>query len=198
MKTPGATMGKRFTATVAATLLALLALAGTPRPAPLTAKQQKVLDYLVANWGKDTAVTGIDLGMQILGGDYTPEDRYALATYIRDHPEIHRVIRVFGWMAVALTPEEKLIARQLSRAEREKRPAPTSVELARSVEVGPKAISGALQMLERLGIIRPDPGAGGVGYRMANERYVTWEGMMKIDFMYHRVQIEGQQPLDTY
>ncbi len=198
MKTLGRTLGRSLTAALAATLLALPALPGTQRPAPLTAKQQKVLDYLVANWGKDTAVTGIDLAMRILGGNYTPEDRYALATHIRNHPEIHRVIRVFGWVPMALTPDEKLIARQLSRAEREKQPPPTSVELARSVEVRPNAVSDALEMLERLEIIHPSLGAGGVGYRMANERYVTWEGMMRIDFMYHRVQIEGQQPLDTY
>jgi len=191
-------MRRRITSTVAGVLVTVLAIAGAARAGPLTPKQQKVLDYLVANWGQDTAVTGIDLAMKIVGGQYKSEDRLALAIYIREHPEIHRVIRIFGWVPVALTPEEKLTARLLSRAEREPRPAPTLDELSSAVPASPEAITSGLGMLQRLGIIRPDPASGGVGYRMASERYVNWEGMMKIDFMYHRVQVEGREPLDTY
>jgi len=191
-------MRRRLTSTLAEVLVTVLAITGAARAAPLTPKQQRVLDYLVANWGKDTAVTGIDLAMRIVGGYYTPEDRYALAVYTREHPEVHRVIRMFGWVPVALTPEEKLTARLLSRAERERRPAPALGELSSAIPASPEAITSGLGMLQRLGIIRPDPTAGGVGYRMASEHYVNWEGMMKIDFMYHRVQVEGREPLDTY
>ncbi|HEX2712560.1 MAG TPA: hypothetical protein VHM88_10095, partial [Candidatus Acidoferrales bacterium] len=158
-------MRRRLTSTLAQVAVTVLAVTASAHAAPLTAKQQKVLDYLVANWGKDTAVTGIDLAMEILGGQYTSEDRFALAVYIREHPEVHRVIRRFGWEPVALTPNEKLLARQLSWAEREKRPAPSLAELDRSVGIGASAISGALRMLDRLGIIRRDPAAGGAGYR---------------------------------
>jgi hypothetical protein len=191
-------MHRRVITTLMAVLFAILAAAVAPGAAPLTARQQKVLDYLVANWGKDTAVTGIDLATEIVGGNYTPEDRYALATYIREHPEVHRVIRRFGWEPVALNPTEKLISRQLSWAEREKRPAPSLAELARSVGAEAGAIREALRMLERLGIVRRDPTAGGVGYRMASVRYVHWEGLGRIDFMYHRVQVERLKQLDTY
>ncbi len=191
-------MRRRVITTLMAVLFAILAAATAPRAAPLTAKQQKVLDYLVANWHKDTAVTGIDLAMEIVGGNYTPQDRYALASYIREHPEVHRVIRVFGWEPLALNPNEKLVARQLSWAEREKRPAPSLAELSHSLGTGPSAISDGLRMLERLGIIRRDPAAGGVRYRMGSRRYVHWEGLGRIDFMYHRVKVEGLKQLDTY
>ena len=133
-------------------LFALLVTAGTAGGTPLTAQQQQVLEYLLAHWGKDTAVTNIDLAMEILGGDYTPEDRYALATYIREKPGLHSVLRQFGWETVALNPVEKLIARQVSWAEREKRPEPGLAELADAVEVSPEAIRAGLAMLERLGI----------------------------------------------
>src|SRR5712692_4509200 len=72
-------MHRRLKTTLLAVLFALFAATATTGAAPLTPKQQKVLDYLVANWGVDTAVTGIDLAMQIVGGKYTVEDRYALA-----------------------------------------------------------------------------------------------------------------------
>jgi hypothetical protein len=190
-------MRKTFTASLVLFMLTVAAAAQAPQ-ATLTADQQKVLDYLLAHWGRDTAVTGIDLGMKIVGGHYTAEDRYALAVYIREHPEIHRVVRTFGWVPVALTREEKVTARLLSRAEREQRSAPTMAQLSRAVEARPTVVRESLRMLERLGIVRADATAGGVGYRMANDDYVNWEGTNKIDFMYHRVQIEGQDPLDTY
>ena len=190
-------MRRQLTALVAL-LFTLLVVAGAARAAALTGKQQKVLDYLLANWGIDTNVSGIDLAMQIVGGDYTPEDRHELAIYIREHPELHRVLRAFGWETVALTPAEKLIARQLSWAEREHRSAPTLSELARAAEVSPEAITDGMKMLERLGIIRPDSTAGGMGYRTAKDSYVNWEGGMAITFMYHRVRVEGVKTLDTY
>ncbi len=157
-----------------------------------------MLDYLLANWGKDTAETNIDLAMEILGGDYTPEDRYALASYMRENPGLHSVLRQFGWETVALNPVEKLIARQVSWAEREQRPAPGPAELADAVEVSPEAIRAGLAMLVRLGIIRRDAAAGGVGYRMASPGYVHWEGGMAITFMFHRVRVERVKTLDTY
>ncbi len=191
-------MRRRIHATLATLVLMLSATAGVAAAASLTPKRQKLLNYLLAVWGVDTSVTGIDLAMKILGGNYTSEDRYALAVYIREHPELHRVLRRFGWEAVALNPEEKLIARQLSRAQREKLPVPSLGELAHSVGVPSPKVKTGLQMLERLGIIRRDPAAGGVGYRMASGRYVQWEGLGRIDFMYHRVNVEGLKTLDTY
>ncbi len=191
-------MRRRILAILGAPVLMLSATAGMAAAAPLTPKQQKVLDYLLADWGIDTSVTGVDLAMKIVGGNYTSEDRYTLAVHIREHPELHRVLRSFGWEAVALNPEEKLIARRLSRAERENRPPPTLAELSRALVIPLTGIEDGLHMLERLGIIRRDPTTGGVGYRMANERYVRWEGLGRIDFMYHRVNVEGLKRLDTY
>lgn len=180
------------------TALLVLALAEAVQAAPLTAKQQTVLDYLVENWGRDTAVTGIDLAMEILGGDYTADDRYALGLHMREHPEVHRVVRMFGWETVALTPTEKRIARALSRAEQEQRPAPALEQLARNLELPSAVVTDALDMLERFGIVRRVPAAGGVGYRMAKSRYVNWEGGMRITFTAHRVNVHGLKQLDTY
>ena len=191
-------MQRRVRTTLIAVFCALLTVAGAARAAPLTDKQQRVLDYLVANWGEDTAATSIDLAMKIVGGRYSPEDRYVLAVHIREHPELHRVLRRFGWETVALNPEEKLIARQLSWAERERRPAPTLDQLGRAIGVSSRVIRDGLQMLERLAIVRRDPSARGAGYRMASERYVNWEGLGRIDFMFHRAEVEGLKTLDTY
>jgi hypothetical protein len=38
----------------------------------------------------------------------------------------------------------------------------------------------------------------GLGYRMAEDRYEDWEGAMRITFMNHRVQVEGEKPFEVY
>ena len=105
---------------------------------------------------------------------------------------------MFGWETVALTPTEKRIARVLSCAEQEQRPAPAFEQLARNLELSSVVVTDALNMLERFGIVRRGPAAGGVGYRMAKSRYVNWEGGMRITFTAHRVNVHGLKQLDTY
>jgi len=180
-------------------LAALLVGSGqTAAPPDLTAQQQKVVDYLVADWDTPTHVTGISLAMKAVGGDWTGNDRHAIGTYLRDHPEVHRVLRQFGWETVTLDPHEKQIARLLSRAEREKKTAPSVKELAAALEIYPEAVQSGLRMLEWFEITRKDPVAGGAGYRMATPRYVNWEGGARITFVTHRVRIEGENPFDVF
>ena len=167
-------------------------------PAALTDKQQKVLDYMLNDWNKQMRITGVELAMQNVGGQYSLDDRYAIGVFLRNNPRLHRTLRTFGWETAALTPTEKLIARVMSRAERENQPPPTPEEFAQVLAVSQAATSDALKMLERFGIIRPDSTVKGLGYRMAEDRYVDWEGAMRITFMNHRVHVEGEKPFEVY
>lgn len=190
-------MKKHFGIIPFAVIAIVVTIASTAPTAELNKAQQKVLDYLVANWGRDTDVTGIDLAMKIVGGKWTDRDRYVMGVYIREHPEVHRVIRQFGWETVALNPLEKRIGRLLSRAERGQFPAMTQRELARQLAATSKQVTGGLKMLEWFGIIRRAEAAV-VGYRLADERYVRWEGGMRITFASHRVKVHGVTELDTF
>lgn len=179
-------------------LAASHAAAQTPPPVKLTDKQQKVLDYMLNDWNKQMRITGVELAMQNVGGQYSPDDRYAIGIFLRDNPRLHRTLRTFGWETTSLTPTEKLIARIVSRAEREKQPPPTRQELAKTLEVSPAVVTDAFRMLERFGIMRPDPAVKNLGYRMAEDRYQDWEGAMRITFMNHRVQVEGGKPFEVF
>lgn len=182
-----------------ASALSAVSEIATPKAArALTEKQQKVLDYMLNDWNKPMRITGIDLAMQNVGGQYSEDDRYAIGIFLRNNPRLHRTLRIFGWETAALTPTEKLIARIVSRAEREHQPPPTQAEFARDLEVSPAAVTDVLKMLARLGIIRPDPAVKSLGYRMSEDRYVDWEGAMRITFMNHRVQVEGEKPFEVY
>lgn len=187
---------------VAMTLASALPIMGqlptqtTPTVA-LTDKQQRVLDYMLNDWNKQMRITGIDLAMQNVGGQYSLDDRYAIGLFLRN-PRLHRTLRTFGWETVALTPTEKLIARVMSRAERENQPPPTREEFAQVLAVSSSAVSDALRMLERFGIVRSDPAVKGLGYRMGEDRYLDWEGAMRITFMNHRVHVEGEKPFEVF
>lgn len=189
---------KKLSGIIPFAMIAIVITVASAAPAAeLNKAQQKVLDYLVANWGRDTNVTGIDLAMRIVGGKWTDRDRYVMGVYVREHPEVHRVIRQFGWETVALNPLEKRIGRLLSRVERGQLPAMTQRELAHQLAATPEQVTGGLKMLERFGIIRRAESAE-VGYRLADERYVKWEGGMRITFTSHRVKVHGVTELDTF
>jgi hypothetical protein len=116
-------------------------LAAQTAPAlTLTDKQQKVLDYMLNDWNKPSRITGVELAMQNVGGQYSPDDRYAIGIFLRDNPRLHRTLRTFGWETATLTPNEKLIARIVSRAERENQTPPTLEELARILDVSPAVV----------------------------------------------------------
>jgi hypothetical protein len=174
-------------------------LAAQTAPAlTLTDKQQKVLDYMLNDWSKPSRITGVELAMQNVGGQYSPDDRYAIGMFLKNNPRLHRTLRTFGWETATLTPNEKLIARIVSRAERENQTPPTLEKLARILETSGAEVTGALEMLVRFRIIRRDPAVKGLGYRMAEDRYQDWEGAMRITFMNHRVQVEGEKPFEVY
>jgi len=64
-------------------------------------------------------------------------------------PELHEVIRRWGWATLVLTPDEKLIARALVNAEREGKTGPGTSELAKAVGVSESQVQSGLSMLAR-------------------------------------------------
>src|SRR6266852_9798024 len=101
----------------------------------LNPQEQKVIDYLVSDWGQDFSVTSVDIAMAALKVEQSDETRFRIGSYIKTHPELHEVIRRWGWVTLVLTADEKLIARALINAEREGKPEPTIAEIAKAVGV---------------------------------------------------------------
>lgn len=85
----------------------------------LSAQDQKVIDYLVRDWGEDYSVTTVDQAMKAVKVESSEENRFRIGSYIKAHPELHEIIRRWGWVTLVLTPEEKLIARALINAQRD-------------------------------------------------------------------------------
>src|SRR5260370_31516233 len=149
-------------------------------------QEQKVIDYLVSDWGQDFSVTSVDIAMDALKVEPSDETRFRIGNYIKAHPELHEVIRRWGWVTLVLTPDEKLIARALINAERDSKPAPSISELAKAVSIKEPDVKRGLAMLERYEILKKDSKAGGVGYGVG-PRDMEWQP--RLDFVLHKITL---------
>ena len=153
----------------------------------LNSQEQKVIDYLVADWGKDYSITSVDIAMAALKMPTSDETRFRIGSHIKAHPELHEIIRRWGWVTLVLTPEEKLIARTLINAERDGKPQPTISEIAKAVEITEAQTDRGLSMLERYEIVQR-AASKGAGYKVV-PRYIKWEPRM--DFIFHKVSLDS-------
>ena len=160
----------------------------------LKGEEQRVVNYLLGDWGKDYSVTSVDIAMRAVKVKDTDETRFRIGSYIKGHPELHEVIRRWGWVTLVLTPDEKLIARALVNAERDGKPAPGIVEIAKAVGITEDQVKRSLSMLERYEIINRNPSRGGAGFSVI-PRYLKWEP--RLDFLFHQVTLADGRQFNT-
>ena len=160
----------------------------------LNPKEQKVIDYLVNDWGQDFSVTSVDIAMAALKLEQSDETRFRIGSYIKGHPELHEVIRRWGWATLVLTPDEKLIARALVNAEREGKANPGTSELAKAVGVSESQVKSGLSMLARYEILKKNTIADSVSYRVM-PHYLKWEP--RLDFVFHKVSLDNGRQFNT-
>jgi hypothetical protein len=153
----------------------------------LTGNERRVVEYLLKDWGTDFSVTSVDIAMDALKLRRSDELRFRIGNHIKNHPELHAVLRRWGWETVVLTPNEKLVARAIVNAERDKQRPPSKAELAKMVGMSAKEVERAVEVLARYGILKRDRSVGGVGYVATKPRYVNWQPWL--DFQFHRVTI---------
>jgi hypothetical protein len=163
------------------------------KQARLGAAEQKVINYLVADWGEDYSVTSVDIAMAALKTKPSDETRFRIGSHIKAHPELHEIIRRWGWVTLVLTPDEKLVARTLINAERDGKPQPTVAEIAKSVGITEAQTDRGLSMLERYDIVQR-AASKGAGYKVV-PRYIKWEP--RLDFIFHKVSLDSGRQFNT-
>jgi hypothetical protein len=155
----------------------------------LSQQEKKVIEHLLGVWGKDHSVTSVDQAMETVGLHPSDETRFRIGQHIKRHPELHVVIRQWGWETLVLTPNEKLIARAIINTAREQKPAPGLAEIAKAVAVSQNDVKRGLVMLEKYQILKREESAGGAGYAVAAPRYLNWRP--RLDFIFHRMAISS-------
>ncbi|MBA2525838.1 MAG: hypothetical protein H0V18_08660 [Pyrinomonadaceae bacterium] len=160
----------------------------------LNSQEQRVVNYLVADWGVDYSVTSVDIAMAALKMEQSDETRFRIGSHIKTHPELHEIIRRWGWVTLVLTPDEKLIARTLINAERDGKPQPTIAEIAKAVGITEVQTNRGLLTLTRYDILKRDRAAKEDGYKVA-PRYLKWEP--RLDFIFHTVSLDSGRQFNT-
>ena len=167
----------------------------TPKLPGLKGDEKRIVQYLLNDWGKDYSITSVDIAIDALGLRQSDQMRFRIGKYVKDHPEIHSVIRQWGWQTVALTPNEKLVARAIVNRERDRQKPPLMDDLAKAVGISEKEAKAAVEMLARLAILKPDRSVGGIGYIAAETRYLNWQPWL--DFQFHRVALSSGRIFNT-
>ena len=155
----------------------------------LSPQEKKVIEYLQGVWGKDHSVTSVDQAMEFVGLRPSDETRLRIGQYIKRHPELHVVIRQWGWETLVLTPDEKLIARAIINAAREQKPAPALADIAKAVAIPQNDVKRGLAMLEQYQILEREEPVRGMGYSVAASRYLNWHP--RLDFVFHRMTVSS-------
>ena len=155
----------------------------------LSPQEKKVIEYLQGVWGKDNSVTSVDQAMAVVRLRSSDETRFRIGQYIKQHPELHVIIRRWDWETLVLTPDEKLIARAIINAAREQKLTPTLAQIAKAVNLSQNDMKRGLAMLERYQILKRAEAAGGVGYAVAAPRYLNWHP--RLDFVFHRMTVSS-------
>ncbi|HYJ89056.1 MAG TPA: hypothetical protein VEW46_23520 [Pyrinomonadaceae bacterium] len=166
---------------------------GPQKQGRLNAEEQKVINYLVADWGEDYSVTSVDIAMAALKMKPSEESRFRIGNHIKAHPELHEIIRRWGWVTLVLTPDEKLIARTLINAERDGKPQPTVSDIAKAVGITEAQTDRGLSMLERYEVVQR-AASKGAGYKVV-PRYIKWEP--RLDFIFHKVSLDSGRQFNT-
>lgn len=179
---------------VIALLLLVSGATAATEQGQLNPQEQKVIDYLVKDWDEDYSVTSVDIAMKAVKVAPSDETRFRIGNYIKAHPELHEVIRRWGWVTLVLTPDEKLIARALINAQRDSKPASSLSELAKAVGIEKPDVKRGLAMLERYEILNKDGQAGGPGFAVVS-RYIKWEP--RLDFVFHKVSLDNGRQFNT-
>jgi predicted DNA-binding transcriptional regulator len=163
-----------------------------PNLVGLKGDEKKVVEYLLKDWRdweEDYSITTVDIAMDALRLRPSVEMRFRIGNYVKNHPELDEILRQWGWQTVVLTPSEKLVARAIVNAERDKQKAPARPELARMVGITEKEADDAVRILSRFGILKRDRSTGGVGYIASAPRYLNWQPWL--DFQFHRITLSS-------
>src|SRR2546422_7344388 len=70
----------------------------------LTPNERRVIQHLLDDWNNEYSITGIDVAMAALGLQPSDAMRFHIGNHIKKHPELHEIVRQWGWQTLALTP----------------------------------------------------------------------------------------------
>lgn len=153
----------------------------------LSPDEQRVLAFLLEQWGKRFRITTIGQAMAALGLAPRQEMRARLGRYLATNPGLSQSLGRWGPVPFILTEEEKLLARQVVDVFQRAGRYPRAQELAQAVRIAERQAEAGLHTLADLGLIRWQPDRP-EAYSVAED----WrERAGELGFAFHTVTLES-------
>jgi len=160
----------------------------------LSAEGQRIVDYLLEDWGKRFRSTSISLAMSNL--EIKPDDdlRLQVGEYFRENSDLAKNLKWWGANNYILSNLEKRIAKYLIGTFNEEQRLPSLKELSQAIGVNEKELEDRLAFMARAGLLEESDDTK-LSY-ILTKRYKRWGGPLRYNF--HTVDIEGQKPFDVW
>lgn len=165
-----------------------------PDPSSLTFHERTVLEYLQGDWQKQYRTTSIGLAAQVTRIKLSDESRLKLAKFIEANRSSYAAPARHRTTTVALTAQEKLVARAILLLEAKGRPA-NRQDIASLMGVSARTLGAPLAYLLRFGVVSPEGAEANPLYRVDAKypRRLT----RFIDFFSHQVEVNGHDKFEV-
>src|SRR6266849_6754294 len=162
-------MKSRYRLWLLGALVAASLGAQTKKPEPdtssFTSQEKTVLEYLQGDWEKQYRTTSIGLAAQVTRTKISDESRLKLARFIEANRSSYAAPARHRSTTVALTPQEKLVARAILLLEAKERPA-NRQEIASLMGVSARSLGAPLAYLQRFGVVSSEGMEADAPYRV--------------------------------
>ncbi|MBI3682615.1 MAG: hypothetical protein HY235_19735 [Acidobacteria bacterium] len=160
-----------------------------------TASERALLEYLRLDWAKQYRTTGLGVAAKVTHTKLSDGSRLRLARFLEAHRAGFTAPARHGVTTIALTAEEKLIARAILFHEIQHQGVAKLEDIGRQVGISPRSLQQPLRFLEDFGAIAVESDGKESGYRVAS-RY-SRRPTYRIDFFSHQVEVNGRDKFEV-
>ena len=160
----------------------------------LSADGQKIVDYLLDDWGQQMHSTSISLAMENLGMKPRDAVRLEIGEHFRAHTDLANNLKWWGANNYLLSNDEKLIAKYLINTYHDEKRIPDLKELSTGAGVPESDLKGRLNLITQAGLLEASK-TEKLGYALTDE-FTKWGGPLHYNF--HTVRQEGAKAFDVW
>ncbi len=160
----------------------------------LSADGQKIVDYLLDDWGQQMHSTSISLAMENLGMKPNDAVRLEVGEPFRAHTNLANNLKWWGVNNYILSNDEKLIAKYLINTYADEKRIADLKELSKEVGIPESDLKGRLNFIAQAGLLQASS-TEKLGYVLA-DKFTKWGGPLRYNF--HTVRQEGAKAFDVW
>lgn len=168
----------------------------SPDTGSLTPSERAVLHHLENDWEKRYRTTSINLAAEVLKLRISDASRLRLAQFIEANRSAIRAPARHRTTTVALTPQEKLIARAILLREAENKRSSTPEEIAATLRLPVASLAPSLDYLQKFGVVVSEVEGKDRRYEVASQ-FPRRPSARDIAFFSHRVTVNGRDKFEV-